>query len=385
MLESRAGMKDYKRYFGVSALAFLLLGACTLPRPDSTPTTLPIDQLQTSAALTVQANPLQITATGESTSASTATLSATGTLAPTNTIPPTTGACDVAAFMSDVTVPDGTKFAPGEGFTKVWRLRNNGTCTWNADYRLVFDSGDAMGGPASKPFTSGTVAPDQEVDVEVDLTAPATPGTYRGNWKLRNDSGVIFGLSNGGPFWVEIEVASPISSPTPTPIVVYSLFNNAPSAVWITSTGTISFGGPDTDTDGFAMYKNDERLEDGSTPSKVLEMHPAWQDNGVITGRFADYTIQNGDHFIAKIGFLAKADGSCGVGSVQFQFNYKIGDAGAITPIDSWNKSCDGDLIDIDIDLSYLAGTTVKLILGVLANGSSSQDWAVWVNPRIVR
>jgi len=50
------------------------------------------------------------------------------TVAPATQPPP--AGCDRAQFISDVTVPDGTTFAPGATFTKTWRLKNSGTCTW---------------------------------------------------------------------------------------------------------------------------------------------------------------------------------------------------------------------------------------------------------------
>src|SRR5512135_3467629 len=49
--------------------------------------------------------------------------------------------CDRAQFIADVTVPDGTRFSPGAAFTKTWRLKNVGTCTWSTSYTLVFSSG----------------------------------------------------------------------------------------------------------------------------------------------------------------------------------------------------------------------------------------------------
>jgi hypothetical protein len=51
-----------------------------------------------------------------------------------------------------------------------------------------------------------SVAPGIEVDISVEFTAPTDPGSYTSNWKLRNDSGVVFGLP--GPFFVEIVVTS---------------------------------------------------------------------------------------------------------------------------------------------------------------------------------
>ena len=129
------------------------------------------------------------------------------TIAPTNTqgpsATPTEEPCDVAGFIKDVTIPDGTELMPGEDFTKTWRIINEGTCAWNSGYSMVFDDGDSMDAPASVQVTTGTVSPGTQVDISINLTAPANPGTYKGIWQLRNDSGVIFTI---GGFWVEIEV-----------------------------------------------------------------------------------------------------------------------------------------------------------------------------------
>lgn len=50
-------------------------------------------------------------------------------------------------FVRDVNVPDGTHFAPGTPFTKTWRIRNSGSCPWDASYQLNFVSGERMDGP----------------------------------------------------------------------------------------------------------------------------------------------------------------------------------------------------------------------------------------------
>ena len=133
---------------------------------------------------------------------------ATPTLPPTITSTPTrTRPCDKAAFVTDVTVPDGTSFSPGFQFTKIWRLQNVGTCTWTSSYSLVFYKGEQMGGPASVNIPS-TVAPGQTVDIAVGLVAPALAGSYRGDWMLRSSSGVLFGAGANGttPIWVNVNV-----------------------------------------------------------------------------------------------------------------------------------------------------------------------------------
>jgi hypothetical protein len=112
----------------------------------------------------------------------------------------------VATFIVDVTYPDGTIVSPGQSFVKTWRIKNVGTCTWNSGYMLVFDSGYAMSGPDSIQLTDVHIPPGGTLDISVELTAPDTPGTYRGNWAFFDPYGNIFGLTNGNPIWVEIKV-----------------------------------------------------------------------------------------------------------------------------------------------------------------------------------
>jgi hypothetical protein len=59
------------------------------------------------------------------------------------------------------------------------------------------------------PIAIGTVAPGQEVDLSVNLKAPASNGTYRGYWRVRNASGVLIPIQGGyqsKSFFVEIKV-----------------------------------------------------------------------------------------------------------------------------------------------------------------------------------
>ncbi len=295
---------------------------------------------------------------------------------PASTLPPAasaTPACDLAQFEKDVSIPDGSQVAPGANFTKTWRLRNVGTCTWSG-YTLVFDSGDVMGGVS--PTSIGSVAPGQEVDLSVNLTAPSSAGSYRGYWRIRNVSGVlipVLGGTRGESFYVDIKVVVASSG--------FDLYTRATDASWVGSAGTITFGGPDTDSNGFAMYRNNQKVEDGSTPSKILEIHPQWVADGVMTGLYPAYTVVSGEHFKTKIGFLALSDGSCGAGNAKFQLNYK--EAGVLKSLGEWTETCDGMLRDVDVDLSSLAGKTVQFALAVLANGPADQDWAVWINPRV--
>jgi hypothetical protein len=206
------------------ALVMLLaiaLASCNLPvatqQGDDLTSTLAYQTVEAQLTMVAVTLPPPFTDTPPATLPSPATFTATPTATPVYTPTATPIPCDRAAFVTDVTVPDGSDYLPGATFSKTWRLRNNGSCTWTSGYALVFDSGDAMGGPASQQLTTGTVAPGATIDISVNLTAPATEGTFRGNWKLRNSSGVVFGIgpTAANPFWVEIEVFTPTSTPTP--------------------------------------------------------------------------------------------------------------------------------------------------------------------------
>lgn len=135
---------------------------------------------------------------------------------PTTVVPVTYSKCDMASFVADVTIPDGTEMDGGEEFTKTWELRNAGTCAWDSSYLLVFYSGTIMDGPTTQQLTTGTVAPGETLDISVDLVAPGTTGTYFGYWVLRNASGTNFGIGSAGdPFYVKIVISTAATS-TPT-------------------------------------------------------------------------------------------------------------------------------------------------------------------------
>lgn len=207
----------------VSGLLLLALIASACNIPSNVIPTLTLAPQMTEIQQTAQVLPTQtqvsLPPTSTSTqvpATSTSTPTSTPTAAPTATLPATptsSSACtDLAKFVEDVTVPDNTEFIPGQGFIKTWRLQNVGTCTWNTQYALVFDNGEQMSGTSPLPLT-GSVAPEAMVDISASLKAPGTTGTYRGDWKLQNASGTIFGLGSNAAdtFYVQIKVVEGVS------------------------------------------------------------------------------------------------------------------------------------------------------------------------------
>ncbi len=209
-----------------------LLGACSLPAGKSAEDTAATSVAATTAAVFTQAAETVTPASPTVAILPTATSTPEATATATNTLPPTAPAatatktpvpCNRASFVKDVTYADGSEVTAGTTITKTWRIKNNGSCTWTSDYVLLFDSGDQMGAPATASITAGTVTPGSMVDISVALSAPASPGTYQGMFKLRSPDNVVFGINADGqsPFWVKIVVPNP-PSPTTTSALVYS-------------------------------------------------------------------------------------------------------------------------------------------------------------------
>lgn len=392
-----------RNYKLLTVFAFLILAglACNMPGGEPTPTE-DSSLMYTVVAQTLEAQMTQAAGDGRPSATSQPPAKSTHTQpapsqtpippsktpAPTRT--PTEVPCDNIEFVDDVTIEDGTEIPAGEPFEKIWRLKNAGSCTWTSGYSLVFENGNQMSAPDSQQLTTGTVAPGQEIDVAVDLIAPDDAGEYRGNFKLRNPGGTIFGWGDQEkPFWVEIVIPD-ISG------VMFDFLVEASNADWgsgvepIDFAGPghleIAFGGPDTDVNGFAMIKDDIELEDGRNSGKILETHPKGEDNGYIVGKYPAYTVGPGDYIKAQLGFIAKADGSCGVGDVTFEIHYTLDDdLGTRTRLGQWAKTCDGHLKSIEFDLVDLKGETVHFYLVVLADGPADQDWAIWSSLGVMR
>ena len=281
--------------------------------------------------------------------------------------------CYWAKFVSDVTVPDGTNFAPGVAFTKTWRLKNIGSCDWASSYDVVFVSGDKMG--ALIGDLPQRVRPGETVDVSVTLTAPSMPGDYRGYWKLEADNGTQFGIGDDqtDPFWVDIDVLNVNNS------FVFDFAGNYCSATWRSSVGVLPCPGKSGDSNGFVVRLEDPNLENRLENEPALWTTPNRAENGWISGKFKAIAISDGDHFRAWIGCLYGSE-KC---NVTFYLDYQIGD-GPVKNLGTWQEVYDGKVTQVDIDLSDLAGENVSFILSVeVSGGKASEANAFWFVPRI--
>lgn len=282
--------------------------------------------------------------------------------------------CDAADFVSDVNYPDGSIVARGAVFVKTWRVKNVGVCSWTPSYTFVFVKGDAMDAPTEVPLP-GNVKPGQTVDLSVTLTAPNKDGKYRGYWKLRNASKALFGVGSQASvsLWVDIKVSR-------NSFVVYEFVPNFCKADWENNSAALPCPGDEGNKKGYALKLKSPIMENGATENEPgLLTVPKNSNDGLISGQFPSFKVRNGDRFRTIVSCQYKAK-KC---DVIFRLDYKTG--GKTKTLASWHEKYEGQFTAVDLDLSSLAGETVKFILVVSANGSANDDEAIWLNPYILR
>ena len=209
----------YKITF-VTLIAALILVACGSATPAAGEPTPDVAAVRTSAASTVvsqftltaaafTATPAPPTETQASASPEATSTQTTLPVAQvTNAEGTVVVLCDKYSWdpaTVDVNVPDNTTMSPGQDFIKTWKIKNIGSCTWDAGYKLVFSYGDDELKGEAQPL-SAAIGPQQEVEVSVQFTAPDLPGTYFSVWTMQNAKGITFLGNDNKALYVKIVV-----------------------------------------------------------------------------------------------------------------------------------------------------------------------------------
>jgi len=210
-----------------------LLTACGGNNAEATPTIDP-NAFQTQVVETFSANLTQ-TALAAPTNTPFPTLTASATFAPfatsastlpaiTQPVVAATTSCYSMAFVSDVTIPDNTPVAPGQTFTKTWKVVNNGSCPWDAGFKFAFTAGDAMSGAT---YTlPASVAVNASVDLSIVFTAPTNKtGKVQSNWRMSTAGGQFF----GNEVYVIVTIGGGTLTPTKTTTAPTATATNTPA------------------------------------------------------------------------------------------------------------------------------------------------------------
>ena len=126
---------------------------------------------------------------------------------------------------------------------------------------------------------------------------------------------------------------------------------------------------------------NNPALENRHEDELALRVHPVEEKNGWIEGMYPRFKVENGDRFLAWVGCL-EGNQNC---SLTFLLEYQDAN-GAVHTLGEWTEVYDGKVHQIDLNLSSLAGQTVRFILRTEVNNSSySAAEGFWFVPRIER
>ncbi len=213
--------------------------------------------------------------------------------------------CLDAQYVADVTVPDNTQFDNGETFVKTWRVRNAGTCAWPEDTVLAFASGSQIGAPDN--VAVGAVEPGAEVEVSVDMKAPADAGRYSGIWRIQTAEGFF-----GGNLSVVIQAGDVSSLPPVAPI----------------SSGSFELGGHIRD----GAYPYSERMHYAGMKWSKVQVHYSQDASSIIAAAHA-----NG--FKIQLSALGSPDMVTQAGFEQNFANWVAGMAAAgADAIEVWNE-----------------------------------------------
>jgi len=281
-----------------------------------------------------------------------------------------------ARFIQDVTIADGTLFAPKKSFEKIWRIKNIGVTTWTKEYDLVYVGGAAMTETKVIPLP-WKVVPGDTIDLSVDLVSPKTSGDYEGRWMLRAPDGSRFGVGPGAdlPLTVKIKVLNvPVDSE-------YDFTVNMCRARWWNGEGK-ALGCPsqESNINGFVTLLYTPYLETKRVDRPALWVRPNNKLEGKIAGMYPPYRVQDGDHFRSTIGCLDNSKGC----KLVFKLQYQIA-GGDIQTLHSWDETYGGGVTHLDVDLSALAGQDVQFILRAVGYSNlPDKNNGFWLTPHII-
>ncbi len=240
------------------------------------------------------------------------------------------------AYIADVTIPDGTVLAPNAAFVKTWRIRNDGTCAWDAGYQLVYAEGNQMSGPAAVNIPSA--AAGQTIDVSVNLVAPGATGDFTGKWRLRASNNAIF-----GGYTVVIKVVG-TPTPTPSPTATPTLTGGGVwGGAWETTYGTMNLVQSGSSVTGF--YGTSATIN-GTVAGNRLS--GTWTEGG-SSGSFDFWIGNDGKRWH---GNWNKTQAWCGHRAGETDFT----PCGIATWYGTWTTSCEGSVPCGDMVLTQGGG-----------------------------
>ncbi len=166
----------------------------------------------------------------------------------------------------------------------------------------------------------------------------------------------------------------------------FDFIENAAGATWGEEYPykQLKFGAKPEENEAMASYRTETKMEDGSLHERILETRPKATVSGLIRGDYDNnYTVVPGDHFYGLAGLV---EGSIG-GEVQFQvFIRNRGGTDWEALVENLEDIFDYRIKSVSARIpAYYFGKEVEFSLRVSAGNNYFQDWAAWVDAKIIR
>lgn len=147
------------------------------------------------------------------------------------------------------------RLAPNQGFVMSWVLQNTGTCTWNEQYKLIFDSGERLTPTDSSPVIpqGHSVPPGAELSIDIPMAAPSKAGNYETTLMLvnaKNEHVLIMGVLTN--------VGTPSTGKLPAPGDLRYAYDCSGGVTRITLTWKDKADGEE----GYRIYRDGDKLTD---------------------------------------------------------------------------------------------------------------------------
>ncbi len=221
--------------------------------------------------------------------------------------------------------------------------------------------------PVALPSASGTTA------------AKPAPASIAGATRTTATAATPASPSTGASAGTVKPISRAASVAVQATVDNYDLYSEAAKAQWRSGAGVLPCPGSAGDARGFVRPLEKGKLHTGNAAIQLLQTHPQWVDKGYVAGFYPAMVLAPQVHFKAVIGFLQGANASDGA-----TFMVQVYENGRYQRV--FRRTIRSDrYANVDVDLSRWSGKKINLVLRVDAGNTSTQDWAVWVKPRLSR
>jgi hypothetical protein len=274
---------------------------------------------------------------------------------------------EAGAGKPDIVVSDIYKVATSTGVKVGYTIENRGTQTGPASVSRLYANGVFKDIDAVVPLPSGSKVERQ----------------FKG-WNYNPAANVIEISGDADNNVVESDKSNNVMQVSLPVVEAYDFVASAPLAHWGNDYQVIKFGGSSEDREGFAIYRTDKRLEDATGPAKYLQTSPRATYGGYITGDYEiGHEVKPGDHFYGIVGLLEGAT----AGNVDFQVYVRAEGE------NDWHLLGNGLTAYYDYIIKAMVlplppdyfGKHVDFRLRVNNVNEPLQNWAVWVEAKIIR